>query len=81
MKLFSRNLRHNIRAAAEQTALHIAAVTLGVGASLLSVLAVADYEGYISQSQVWNMAPALLGTYAALAAVGGIGLAYAERSA
>ncbi len=59
---------------------HILAVVLGIAASLLAVLAVAIYEGYIPLSYVDNVSATELGTFAALAVVAAIGVSSAERS-
>jgi hypothetical protein len=58
---------------------HLIAVILGIAASLLAVLAVATYEGYIPLGDVDNLTSTELGTLSALAVVGAIGAAYAER--
>lgn len=60
-------------------ALHILAVCLALVASVVAVVAVANYEAFIPNSYVWNFTAGELGTFSALAVAGAIGCAYAER--
>jgi hypothetical protein len=58
---------------------HTLAVILGIAGSLLAVLAIAVYEGYISAADVGSFTDGELGTLSALAYVAAIGFAVAER--
>jgi hypothetical protein len=58
---------------------HLLAVVFGIAGSLLSVLAVAVYEGYVTADDVGGFAWGTLGTLAALAYVAGAGFAIGER--
>ncbi len=58
---------------------HTLAVVLGLAGSLIAVLAIALYEGYITAADVGNFNDGELGTISALAYVGAVGFAVAER--
>lgn len=57
------------------------AILLGVIAAILTVLAVASFEGYIPASYVDNVSPSELGTFAALAVVAAVAFAEMEKRA
>jgi hypothetical protein len=46
---------------------------------LLAVIAIAEYEGYVTTADVGNFTDGVLGTLAALSYVGAAGFALAER--
>jgi uncharacterized membrane protein YGL010W len=58
----------------------LVAVLLGILASVLLVLSVAVFEGYIPTTFVDNLTYGELGTFAFLAIVGAIGMGYLERA-
>lgn len=60
--------------------LHLIAVLLGIAGSLLAILAVAVYEGYLTTAQVGNFTADELGVLSALSVAGAIGTAYAENN-
>ena len=57
------------------------AVLLGIAASLLAVMAVAVYEGYITSSWADNLTDGELGFLSALAVVGAVGMGYVAEKA
>jgi hypothetical protein len=63
----------------EKKTFHLIAVILGIAGSLLAVLAVSVYEGYITAADAGGFSDGVLGTLSALAYVGGAGFALAER--
>lgn len=63
----------------EKKTFHLIAVILGIAGSLLAVLAIASYEGYVTAADVGNFSDGVLGTLSALAYVGAAGFALAER--
>ncbi len=56
-----------------------AAVLLGIAATLLVILAVAVFYGYLPSSLVDNLTPGELGTFGVLAIGGAVGCEYASH--
>lgn len=56
-----------------------AAILLGIAATLLVILAIAVYYGYIDATLVDNLTSGELGTFGVLAIGGAVGCEYASR--
>jgi hypothetical protein len=63
----------------EKKTFHLVAVILGIAGSLVAVLAIAVYEGYITSADAGGFSDGVLGTLSALAYVAAAGFALAER--
>lgn len=62
-----------------KTTLRIAAIVLGVAASVLAVMAVTVYEGYFPADWADHISADELGGLSALAVVAAIGASWAEK--
>jgi hypothetical protein len=58
---------------------HKLSILFGILGSLIAVLAIAVFEGYITESDVGNMTDGLLGTVSALTYVAAVGFAVAAK--
>lgn len=64
----------------KETTFHLLAIVFGIAASLLAVLAVAEYEAYIPVADVDNLTSTELGTLSALSVVAALGFGYVAKS-